>query len=213
MAAVAMSGALVTQILKNAEEPFKQAYLTGNKISREDSIYIYKTYLITEKEDEALRFLKDDWINLHKSNNPNIKVKNEQSKTWHQLDLPTPSNGMFYNYSWTTDPYASDWHQAKSGWPAIDFSDPNIKTNYAELPLKTLTEKDLFLTTVRNIVNKCKTLNQAYQVWPAIVKYVPAEYVQKMHQKRKKRSAEDIGLDEDTLSKINLQHIKHQMSA
>lgn len=214
MASVPISKVLKIEIEKNILTPFNTAYREANKATEEDSLILYRKYMVNEEQQKMLETLPEKWIslNISPSSTVNLKVVDPNNRHW--LALKLPLDKVYYSYSWSTSEYTSSSHlnNGKDGWCHVDLAKESLSTDYLSKLEKINSELDTFRKTVLTIVDKCKTLNQVYQIWPAITKYVSDEYVQRMFAKRGKRTLQDVGLEPDELTSISVQHIKHQMT-
>jgi hypothetical protein len=214
MASVPISRALKAEIEKNILAPFHTAYREANKATEEDSLILYRKYMVTDEQEKMLKALSEKWISLNVSSGASINLKVVDPNNRHWLLLKLPLDEVYYSYSWSSSEYTPSTHlnNGKDSWCHVNLANEQLSTNYLAKLEKINSELDTFRKTVLTIVDKCKTLNQVHEIWPAITKYVSNEYVQRMHAKRGKRTLQDVGLDPDELTSISVQHIKHQMT-
>lgn len=220
MATVNITPPLRKLILGKVAEPFGARYKEASKASREDSLFLYDTLMITPAQNALLRQIPDKWIRLSDSKqfNQTLFVGHEinDAQRMHYLQLDLPKDERFYDYSWTYAPHSSahSVEHVNSTWPAANLRSAGLSKDYIT-PLEAIVaERDQLIATVEKMLNSCKTLNQLEKVWPAIRKYCDADVCARLDKKaERKRSTVDIGVTDEELQTLSVHHIRQQMTA
>jgi hypothetical protein len=98
-----------------------------------------------------------------------------------------------------------------TSWKKVDFSKLQLSKDYLAELKKIVEERSEYTAAIKQMIDGCQTLNQIHKVWPGILKYVPQEYITRLEQKVTRKTPESIGMTQDDLNKLNVQHIKFQM--
>lgn len=221
MAAVKITEKLTNEIRRNIAKPFIERYRVTAIMSREDSLMLYKTQLVTDEQMEAISKLPSRWVSISTTDNLSHKIhighrgSDSHARHWLQFDLPK-NTPLAYSYSWTYEPNFSDGvsiENVNGSWLDADLTQAGLSKNYIQELKDICAERDAALTTVAKLLGGCKTLNQAEKIWPAITKYVDDDTRKRLHHKPERKTRESIGIDTDELNSLSVHHIRQQMTS
>lgn len=216
MAVVKLSRELLTKIYENIETPFNDRYREAVKLTEEDSVKIYRKYLVTEEQEAHVDAIPNDWVKLYKRDNT-LYVRHTETggPDEHWFELTIKSFKPYSEWEWNSSPYSPNSSRkienANSSWKKINFNTLQLSKDYFS-DLKAITaERDEYTAAIKQMLDGCQTLNQVSKVWPGILKYVPQEYITRLEQKVTRKTPESVGMTQDDINKLNVQHIRYQM--
>lgn len=220
MATVNLTAKLIKDITQNVAAPFADRYKTAAVATREDSLKLYDSLLVTPEHVAMMKQVPDKWLRISRTIHMTHKLyvgHQDQTKTkLHYVQLDLPNDERFYDYSWTYEPISKSElvERTNTGWAHTDLTSLGLSKDYIT-PLQAIcTERDQLVATVEKMLGGCKTLNQVEKVWPAIRKYVGSDILSRLDKKtERKRTARDVGITDEELQALSVHHIRQQMTA
>lgn len=220
MATVNLTAKLIKDITQNVAAPFAGKYKTAAVATREDSLKLYDSLLVTPEHVAMMKQVPDKWLRISHTMHMTLKLyvghQDQTNTKLHYVQLDLPNDERFYDYSWTYEPIskAELVERTNTGWAHTDLTALGLSKDYIT-PLQAIcTERDQLVATVEKMLDNCKTLNQVEKVWPAIRKYVGSDILSRLDKKiERKRTARDVGVTDEELQALSVHHIRQQMTA